>query len=131
MVYGSDAMIPIEIVEPTFRSVTFDEDMNDGERRSDLDPLVEVREVAHVREYACKQRAGRKYNSKVIPRKLRAGDLVLRTVRNALTNKLTPNWDGPYRVREELGRGAFKLEEISGRAIPRTWNLANLRYYYS
>ncbi|KAJ1412777.1 hypothetical protein SESBI_20212 [Sesbania bispinosa] len=132
MVYASDSMIPIEVFEPTFRSASFDEVTNDDEKQSNFDLLAEVREIAHIREYACKRCAEKKCNSNIIPRRLRARDLVLkRSVRDALTNKLTPNWDGPYRVSEEFGRGAFKLKELSGKAVSRIWNLANLRLYYS
>ncbi|KAJ1383197.1 Transposon Ty3-I Gag-Pol polyprotein [Sesbania bispinosa] len=97
-------MIPVEVREPTLRLETLEED-NANERRVDLDLLPEVREAAHVREFACKL--------------------------DASSNKLTPNWDGPFRVLEEVGRGAFILEELEGRQVPRTWNLANLRFYYS
>ncbi|KAJ1400256.1 Ribonuclease H superfamily [Sesbania bispinosa] len=132
MVYGADAMIPIEIMEPSFRTTTFQEEKNDEDRRAELDLLPEIRENAHIRELACKQRAERRYNSKVVPRKLKVGDLVLRrAARDSSTNKLTPNWDGPFRIREDIGRGAFRLEELSGKEVARTWNLTALRFYYS
>ncbi|KAJ1398050.1 hypothetical protein SESBI_31388 [Sesbania bispinosa] len=90
-------------MEPTLRLEMLEED-NANERRVDLDLLPEVREAAHVREFACKLRAEKKYNSRVVPRKLKTGDLVLRrTLRDVSSNKLTPNWDGPFRVREEVG----------------------------
>ncbi|KAJ1398185.1 hypothetical protein SESBI_31300 [Sesbania bispinosa] len=132
LVYDTNAMIPVEVMEPTLRMETLEEDNNTNERRVDLDLLPDVREAAHVHEFACKLRAEKKYNSRVVPRKLKEGDLVLRrTIRDASSNKLTPNWDGPFCVREEVGRGAFKSEELGGRQVPRTWNLTNLRFYYS
>ncbi|RDY10134.1 hypothetical protein CR513_05412, partial [Mucuna pruriens] len=45
----------------------------------------------------------------------------------ATTNKLTPNWEGSFRV----GQGAFKLEHLDERSVLRTWNIATLRKYYS
>jgi hypothetical protein len=35
-----------------------------------MDVIDEVREQAHIREFAAKQRAARRYNSKVIPREM-------------------------------------------------------------
>jgi hypothetical protein len=97
-----------------------------------MDVIDEVREQAHIREFAAMQRAARRYNSKVAPREMKEGDLVLKqVVAPTRIGKLFPNWEGPYRVREKCSHGAYKLEELSGEAIPRTWNIANLRHYYS
>jgi hypothetical protein len=43
-----------------------------------MDVIDEVREQAHIREFAAKQRAARRYNSKVTPREMKEGDLVLK-----------------------------------------------------
>jgi hypothetical protein len=45
-----------------------------------MDVIDEVREQAHIREFAAKQRAARRYNSRVTPRELKEGDLVLKQV---------------------------------------------------
>ena len=61
-----------------------------------------------------------------------AGDLVLRKrLRTSPDGKLAENWEGPYRVTAEIGKGAYKLEELDGQPIPRSWNAANLRLYFS
>jgi len=48
-----------------------------------------------------------------------------------LENKLSPKWIGPFRVVEVLGNWAYRLETLEGGAIPRTWNVANLNFYFS
>ncbi|KAJ1405803.1 hypothetical protein SESBI_25566 [Sesbania bispinosa] len=48
--------------------------------RINLDFLQEEREIAHLKDQACKIRMERKYNSKVVQRKFKQGDLVLRKV---------------------------------------------------
>jgi len=48
-----------------------------------------------------------------------------------LENKLSPKWTGPFRVTKELGNKAYKLETLEGGTIPRTWNGANLKFYFS
>lgn len=125
-------MIPIELGEPTWRRENFDPESITETLQVNLDVLDETREVAHVREYGVKRRAAQRYDSKVIPREMKEGDLVLRKItRPNGTGKFSPNWEGPYRVKENLPTGAYKLEELQGNPAPRTWNSANLRYYFS
>jgi len=45
-----------------------------------MDMIDEIREEVHIREFAAKQRATRRYNSRVIPRSMKEGDLVLKQV---------------------------------------------------
>lgn len=53
------------------------------------------------------------------------------TLFKELVSKLEPKWIGPYRVKEVVGKGAYRLETLDGGVIPRTWNVANLHFYYS
>ena len=67
-------------------------------------------------------------------RLLAPGDLVLRKVVGAAKNpswgKLGPNWEGPYRITLVAGIGAYYLEDLDEKAIPRSWNVNNLKMYY-
>jgi len=97
-----------------------------------MDMIDEIREEAHIREFSAKQRAARRYNSRVTPRSMKEGDLVLKqVVAPTRIGKLLPCWEGPYRIKEKLQHGAYKLEELDGTPAPRTWNMANLCHYYS
>jgi len=78
MVYGSDAMIPIEVMEPSARVLFAQAQVNESNLRDNLDFQEEVRARAQVKEEACKRRAARRYDSKVRRRSLKQGDLVLR-----------------------------------------------------
>ncbi|RDX98991.1 hypothetical protein CR513_18019, partial [Mucuna pruriens] len=132
LTFGTEAMIPVEIGEPSPRATLFEPSMNEEELRANLDLIQEVRQIAHIREYAVKTRAARRYNQKVVPRRFKAGDLVLKKIIMAANkNKLTPLWEGPFRVMNETGQGAYKLENLEGKALPRTWNAVSLRMYYS
>ncbi|RDX88585.1 Pro-Pol polyprotein, partial [Mucuna pruriens] len=78
-----------------------------------------LRETAHIREYVVKTRVARMYNKRVIPRNFKPQDLVLRKiVQKAENNKLTPSWEGPFRIKEEVGRGAYQLESLGGKKVP-------------
>nr|KYP35068.1 Transposon Ty3-I Gag-Pol polyprotein [Cajanus cajan] len=135
LTYGSDVMIPVEVGEPSHRRLTFDETQNVEQLRLDLDLLDETRECAKIQEEACKLRAARLYNSRLKPRSFREGDLVWRATRDARKDtsvgKFAANWEGPFRISECLQNGAYRLVELSGKVLPRTWNATNLKFYYS
>ena len=67
-------------------------------------------------------------------RPLAPGDLVLRKVVGAVKNpsyrKLGPNWKGPYRITSVAGVGAYYLEDLDEKPVPRPWNVNNLQMYY-
>ncbi|RDY05175.1 Retrovirus-related Pol polyprotein from transposon 17.6, partial [Mucuna pruriens] len=132
LVFGTEAVIPVEVGEPSTRVEFFEHEANEDELRANLDLLQEVREAAHIREFAVKARVARLYNRRVIPREFEPQDLVLRRmIHKADSNKLTPKWEGPFRIRRKLCNGAYKLETLKGKEIPRTWNAASICMYYS
>jgi len=45
--------------------------------------------------------------------------------------KLAPNWECPFKIVENLQNGAYRLETLDGKAIPRTWNTSHLKFYFS
>lgn len=67
-------------------------------------------------------------------REFGAGDLMLRKVvrsaRDINALKLAPNWEGLDRVTAIAGAGAYYLEDIEERLLPRSWNVQNLRKFY-
>ncbi|KAK3035374.1 hypothetical protein RJ639_033658 [Escallonia herrerae] len=132
--YGTEAMLPVEIGVPTIRALHFSELNNDVGLRANLDLVEEARTQAHVRSVIVKQRVAQYYNQKVRSKQFNEGDLVLRKLEvsnpKAATGKLSPNWEGPYRVIKVLKTGAYALGTLSGESIPRTWNAENLRKYY-
>ena len=132
LVYGTDAMIPIEIMENTGRVRLFNEEISEVGLRANLDVIDEVRDLAQISNEAMKRRLERSYKTKMVPRKFQEQDLVLRKAQLIqMDSKLAPKWTGPYRVKQVLREGAYKLETLEGKEIPRTWNAANLRFYFS
>jgi hypothetical protein len=79
-----------------------------------------------------KQRVSHKYNTKVIPRNFKEEDLVLkRPMGKDKGGKLAPYKEGPFRIQEAYGNRAYRLETLQGETLPRTWNVMNLKFYYS
>nr|KYP36601.1 Transposon Ty3-I Gag-Pol polyprotein [Cajanus cajan] len=135
LTYGADAMILVEIEETSHRRQVFNSEQNAQELAADLDLVDELRDEAQIHEEACKLRAFRRYNTRVRPRSFRVGDLVWRLLGEARKDtsdgKLAPTWGGPFRVVENLEKGAYRLEELSEKPIPRTWNATHLKFYFS
>ncbi|RDX71668.1 hypothetical protein CR513_48942, partial [Mucuna pruriens] len=128
LTFGTEAGIPVEIGEPSAHTTLFEPSENETELRANLDMLQEVREAAHIREFAIKTRIAKMYNRRVIPRSFKHEDLVLRNVvQKAKNNKLMPKWEGPFRIRKEVGHVAYRLESLKGKEIRRTWNVTSLR----
>jgi len=132
LVYGSNAMIPVEIQESSPRFLNFVAEESNEERKVNLDLLDKVREEARVSAEAVKRRVERRHNSKVRPRQFQEGNLVMRKAhQHEMENKLSPKWTGTFRVVETLENGAYRLETLDGGAIPRTWNATHLKFYFS
>lgn len=134
LTYGAEAVIPVEIGEPSSRRLG-EEDPNQQARRADLDLLEEEREIAQIRQEAAKQRAARRYNKGVIFRDLKEGDLVLRKIETQRKppneGKLAANWEGPFKITQKLGKGAYRLSDLAGKELPRSWNIQSLKKYFS
>ncbi|RDX94180.1 Tf2-6, partial [Mucuna pruriens] len=128
LTFGTEAMIPVEIGELSPWTALFESSRNEEELRTNLDMLQEIREIAHVREYAIKVRTARKYDKRIVPCNFKPQDLVFRKITQKVeSNKLTPIWEGPFRILEEVGWGAYHLENLDGSKVPHTWNVATLR----
>ncbi|PNX87747.1 hypothetical protein L195_g043842 [Trifolium pratense] len=85
-----------------------------------------------VEEATLKQKIAVRHDTKVIKREFEVGSLVLRrNAKDAQDGKLAANWEGPYRVRSKTENGAYYLEDLQGKEIPRPWNAQKLKQYYS
>lgn len=133
LTYGTEAVLPAEISVSSHRVHSFDKDTNDTELRKNLDLLEERREIAYIREAQYKQKIEKYYNKRATKVSHKPGDYVLRlnsASKAEYTGKMRPTWEGPYRVLESIGNGAYKLETLDGKPVDRTWNGENLRKFY-
>ncbi|KAL2232327.1 UNVERIFIED_CONTAM: Gag-Pol polyprotein [Sesamum indicum] len=131
LVYGSEVVIPAEIGEESQRIMSFDLTRNRGQRTFDLDIVEEKRDAARVKMLHHKSLMLRGHNKKLKPRSLQVGDLVLRKVEvSKHVGKLDPNWEGPFKVIEIVGKGTYKLQDAQGKELPRPWNIQNLKRFY-
>ena len=134
MTYGAEAVILLEANFPTLRTNSFTPSGNDELLGESLDLIEERRERAmiHLAYYHQKLKQG--YDANVKLRPLAPGDLVLRKIVGATKDlswgKLKPNWEGLFRITLVAGIGAYYLEDLDEKAIPRSQNVNNLKRYY-
>ena len=76
LTYGVDAMIPVEVGEPSPRFIF--RNPSPQSIREDLDLSNEAKEMTYIKEQGLKQRVAKRYNSSMVPHKFEEGDLVLR-----------------------------------------------------
>ncbi|XP_071736480.1 uncharacterized protein [Rutidosis leptorrhynchoides] len=125
LVYGTEAVIPAEVLVSTNRITTFDEQQDDY-----LDALEERRTIAHIRQAEKKQKLANHYDKKLSHW---INELVLRSneaSRQQDVGKLVPRWEGPYRVVDITDYGAYHLETPDGVPIQRPWHAFHLKKYH-
>ena len=134
MAYGAEAVLPIKNSFPTLRSSTFTPESNDELLGRSLDLVEEKREKAMIHMPYYHQKLRRVYDANVRLRPLSPGDLVMKKIlgnaKNPSWGKLGPNWEGPYRITSVARIGAYYLEDLDEKTVPRPWNVNNLRRYY-
>ncbi|XP_025640864.1 uncharacterized protein [Arachis hypogaea] len=135
LVYGAEALIPVEVSIPTLRTELYNQPNNQQARSVELDLVEEDRDISAIKQRARKQYLEQRHHKRVVHRSFNNGDLVLRRTEDARKppahGKLAANWEGPFRVLQNLGKGAYKLETLRGEQLPGTWNVSSLRKYQS
>ncbi|KAJ9552293.1 hypothetical protein OSB04_016338 [Centaurea solstitialis] len=132
LVYGCEAVLPIESQVPVARHRTIER--NSIDLCYDIDALEELREKAFQKMASQKAMVERYFNKKVKIKVFQVGDHVLRRVfpntQESNAGKLSIKWEGPYIITKIVGKGAYKISTIEGNEIPRSWNATHLKRYY-
>jgi hypothetical protein len=132
MVYGAEAVLPPEVTMGSLRVKTYDETAQDQLRREDID-LVDERRWQSAIKNARYWQALKCYHQRFVrSRELQVDDLVLRRIlsREGM-NKLSPGWEGPFRVTRVCRPGCVRLASEDGEPVPRSWNIEHLRKFYA
>ena len=132
--YGAETVIPLETEFPILRTSSFMLSCNDGLLEKSLNLIEERRESVMVQLAYYQYKLKQGYDANVKLRPLALGELVLRkvlgTAKNSAWEKLGPNWEGSYCITSVAGIGAYYLEDLEEKAVPRPWNVNNLKIYY-
>ncbi|XP_024175510.1 uncharacterized protein LOC112181372 [Rosa chinensis] len=111
MVFGSEAVLPIETQIPSTKIQYFDTGTNAEGLQLDADLLEEQRDVAHMHNLSNKRRIARYHNAKVQSRTLKLGDWVMKQVYPE-PQGLDPSWTGSYEIIEEVGPSTFYFRDM-------------------
>jgi hypothetical protein len=93
--------------------------------------LEEARCQAALHAVRYQQGLHRYHSRHIRARTLEVGDLVLRRIlsREGL-HKLSPMWEGPFKVTHIARPGSVRLETAEGMPVGNPWNIAHLRKFY-
>ena len=134
MMYGTEAVIPLETGLPMPRTSSFAPSNNDELLGKSLDLIEERRENGMVQLAYYQHMLKQGYDANVKLRPLAPGNLVLRKIlgiaKNPAWGKLGPNREGPYRITSMVGISAYYLEDLDENIVLHPWNVNNLRRYY-
>ena len=141
LVYGTEAISPVELVIPTPRVVLEEsqeesENTNNARRLVDLEGVEEERELAKKRSQRYQQRMTRAYAQAVRPRMFTEGQLVLRMAEHVRRNqpgpsKFTPKWEGPYIISATHESGYYYLTKEDGIVLTEPINGKWMKQYYA
>jgi hypothetical protein len=99
MVYGVEVVLPPKVTMGPLCVKTYDEATQDQLQRDDIDLVDERRWQSAIKNARYRQALRCYYQWFVRNRELQVDDLVLRRVLNGEgMNKLSPCWEGPFRV---------------------------------
>ncbi|KAJ3698911.1 hypothetical protein LUZ61_002616 [Rhynchospora tenuis] len=132
LVYGMEAVIPMEIIYPTLRTINYSTQRNAERRIEELEMIHELRKEASARQAEYQRKMRKAFDKKVAPRHFQPGDLVLRRAAAAGKHigKMDPAWDGPFEIVKSAGERAFYLKDAQGKMLANSWNTSDLRKFY-
>ena len=131
LVYGAEVVLPAELKLGSTRALAYSEAGLGHIHAEDLLLLKEARNRAAVRAARYQQGLRRYHANHIRSRTLEAGDLVLwRILSREGLHKLSPMWEGPFRVVHIARTGSARLEEEDGTPVPNPWNIQHLRKFY-
>jgi hypothetical protein len=130
-VYGSEAILPADIMLKSPRLEMYDEGEAIEARQLELDSVEEARCNALVQSTRYLQGVRRYHNRNVQEWSSSIGDLVLHCTQDETgLHKLNSRWEGPFIVSKVTRLGSYQLQYPDGQEIPNSWNIEHLRKFY-
>jgi hypothetical protein len=129
LLFGDEAITPEEVKAGSIRTTASAEDEADYQVTKDTIEGTRLQAIEHINKYQAETINWR--DRKVCLKNIKPGHLMLRRVANPDTvGKLQLKWEGPFLVVSSLRPGSYRLTDMEGNDIPRSWNADELRRYY-
>ena len=131
LVYGSEAILPADIMWKSPRLEMYDSTEADGSRQLEVDSLDEMRCNALLRSTRYLQNMRRYHDRNIQTRSFNIGDMVLRRIQDETgLHKLNSRWEGHFIVTKVTGPGSYRLIYVDGLEVPNSWNIEHLQKFY-
>jgi ribonuclease HI len=129
LLFGDGAITPEEAKAGSIRIVASVEDEDNYSMAKDTIEGTRLQAVENINKYQAE--TIKWCDRKVQLKNIKPGHLVLRRVANPDTvGKLQLKWKGPFLVVSSSRPGSYRLKNMDGNDIPRSWNADELRRYY-
>jgi hypothetical protein len=126
LLFGDEAITPEEAKAGSIRTVASVEDEADYSVAKDAIEGIRLQAVENINKYQVETIKWR--DRKVRLKNIKPGHLVLRRVANPDTvGKLQLKWEGPFLVVSSSRPGSYRLKDMDGNDIPRSWNADELQ----
>jgi hypothetical protein len=129
LLFGDEAITPEEAKAGSIRTMASTEDEADYFVAKDAIEGIRLQAIENINKYQAETIKWR--DRKVQLKNIKPGHLVLQRVANPDTvGKLQLKWQGPFLVASSSRPGSYRLKDMDGSDIPRSWNADELRRYY-
>jgi hypothetical protein len=129
LLFGDEAITPEDDKAGSIRTVASAEDEADYSVAKDATEGIKLQAVENINKYQAETIQWR--DRKVRLKNIKPGHLVLRRVANPDTvGKLQLKWEGPFLVVSSSRPGSYRLKDMDGNDIPRSWTADELQRYY-
>jgi transposase InsO family protein len=126
LLFGDEAITPEEAKAGSIRTTTLAEDEADYHVAKDTIEGTRLQAMENINKYQAE--TIKWCDRKVRLKNIKARHLVLRRVANLDTiGKLQLKWEGPFLVVSSSRPGSYRLKDMDGNDIPRSWNADELR----
>jgi hypothetical protein len=138
LVYGRQAILPIETIIPTEPSPDADKeiDLQDSilQRAYELiDKMPYSQNDARLNTERSQQKQKEYFDNKIRPEEYRIGDKVWiqrKEIEKSRSAKFEDKRFGPFVIQEKLNNGAYKLRNNEGQVLQKYYNSDRLAKYY-
>jgi hypothetical protein len=129
LLFGDEAITPEEAKTGSIRTLASAEDKANYSVTKDTIEGTILQAMKNINKYQAK--TIKWHDRKVRLKDIKPGHLVLRRVANPDTvGKLQLKWEGPFLVVSSSRPSSYRLKDMDGNDIPRSWNADELWRYY-
>jgi hypothetical protein len=129
LLFGDEAITPEEAKSGSIRTLASTDDKADYSVAKDAIEGTRLQAVENINKYQAE--TIKWCDRKVWLKNIKPWHLVLRRVANLDTvGKLQLKWEGPFLVVSSSRPGSYRLKDMDGNDIPRSWNANELQRYY-